>query len=151
MQGRYNEFGGEGARHSLGLRVPGFVLAEHMMAVDLYIDMMVRSHMTSRTSGGAVPEISDLLYEDFTLRERTKDRSLLSPIRVSAHHQTLVLQKGEIHPAIHLQSASEKDVITDDQLKHAGLWERGRPHAMDALRHLVLWLRKQEKVHGLAL
>lgn len=129
-----------------------FFEAEYGAAVDLWIDMKVRSNMTARTSGGVVPEITDLVYEDFTLRERTQTRDLLSPIRVTAMHQAIVLQKeGLGAPRMHLQSSSDKSVITDDQLKAWGLYLPGKPHSNDACRHLCLWLRKLEKDLGFSL
>lgn len=125
-----------------------FFEAEHSMAEDLHIEMVLRTGMTNRVSGGAVPRLSALVYEDFTLRERTKDRNLLSPIRVTAHSQSVLFNRWQIHssslPEIVLQSSSDKSVIRDDQLERWGLWQRGKPHANDAIRHLCLYLRKLE-------
>lgn len=128
-----------------------FYEAEHRMAYDTYIEMMRCGNLGRRTSGGAVPEISDVIIEDFTLRERTKRRDLLSPIRVTAHLQSIMMMSKHELPPIHLQSASDKSAITDDRLKHWGLWVPGKPHAMDALRHLIVWLRTKEKEHGFSL
>jgi hypothetical protein len=122
-----------------------FFEAEYGAAIDLWILQTVYGNMGSRTSGGVVPKISDLVYEDFTLRERTQTRDLLSPIRVTAMHQSVVFQKeGLAHPRMHLQSSSDKSVMTDERLERWGLWQRGKPHANDAIRHLCLFLRKLE-------
>lgn len=45
------------------------------------------------------------------------------------------------------QMPGEKDIITDELLKKWGLWrtqkrQGGGPHAMDALRHLIVFMRK---------
>lgn len=36
--------------------------------------------------------------------------------------------------------AQAKNLWTDSKLKHLGLWEPSRPHAMDALRHLLYYM-----------
>lgn len=45
---------------------------------------------------------------------------------------------------IRWQNASDaKGVITDERLKRAGLWIKGKPHTRDAIRHLIILLRKE--------
>lgn len=39
------------------------------------------------------------------------------------------------------QMPSAKSVVSDDRLKRHGLWLPGKPHATDAVRHLVVRLR----------
>jgi len=39
--------------------------------------------------------------------------------------------------------ASGKGVVTDARLRNWGLWQVGQPHANDALRHLIVFLRKE--------
>jgi hypothetical protein len=89
--------------------------------------------------------LNAIVVEDFILRLGTKDRSLLSPVRLTA-----MLEYGlsvdsdlmDLLPIV-LQSPSDaKSTITDDRLKLAGMWIRGLPHARDATRHLLLYLRK---------
>lgn len=41
------------------------------------------------------------------------------------------------------QYPDEKDVITDDYLKKNNLWTEGKPHQMDALRHVLAYLRSE--------
>lgn len=43
--------------------------------------------------------------------------------------------------ALHLQTPAQgKSYYTDATLKAKNLWVRGKPHAMDASRHLLQWL-----------
>jgi len=101
--------------------------------------------MGARTSAGAVEELTCVVLEDFILRERTSDRSLLSPVRLNAMlTQTITSERPEL--SVVLQSPSDKSVIRDDQLKRWGLWSVGQQHARDATRHLVLWLRKNSSL-----
>lgn len=40
-------------------------------------------------------------------------------------------------------AASAKNVWTDDKLKRLCLWEKGKPHAMDAVRHLLYFVTSE--------
>lgn len=85
-----------------------------------------------------------LVVEDFILRSKVTDRSLLSPVRITAKVETYLLRYGvlEDYGDIQLQQASAaKSIATDERLKHWGLWIRGRQHARDAARHCVVALR----------
>jgi hypothetical protein len=84
------------------------------------------------------------VVEDFILREgsHSSERSGLSSPRIVS------LVEGEVgvkFPAIEMprQSPSNaKTVATDARLRSNGLWRPGRPHENDAVRHLVLWVRR---------
>lgn len=98
----------------------------------------------SRLSGGKVPEISTWLIEDFILRERTKDRNLLSPVRLTTAFTTLIAESEHPCQELILQSASEaKSTATDERLKRWGFWAKGEQHARDALRHLLTYMRER--------
>lgn len=100
---------------------------------------IVREH--SGSNGG----VFLVVMEDFLLRGNigTTDRSGLSPVHV-AHHFVGYLHA--IHggmPAVVWQLASgAKSVITDGRMKGKGLYMRGKPHANDAIRHGLLYLRR---------
>ncbi len=91
-----------------------------------------------------------LIIEGFSLRERTRDRSLLSPVRLTAMLHTLVFRyqdpERESSQRTFLdvvdQSPADKSKVTDEQLKKAGVYLPGRPHSNDANRHRILWERK---------
>lgn len=107
----------------------------------IFSQMLVCGEMGSRLSKGKVPQITDIVIEDFILQKRTMTRDLLSPVRITAAFQVLLCQEG-FGGKVHLQSASDKSVIKDDLLRSLGVYTKGQQHARDASRHLVLWLRK---------
>ena len=81
-----------------------------------------------------------LVCEAFILTERTKRASTLSPVRLTARLDAIL---GDEVEWFEQTAADAKGVCTDDRMKQWGLWQPGQPHATDALRHLVLWLRKE--------
>lgn len=84
-------------------------------------------------------EVSMLAVESFELRPRRmlKGRGALSSPRVGA---VLRLHFGQRY--VEQQASAAKGVITDDRLREWGLWVVGQEHARDAVRHLVLLLRR---------
>lgn len=116
----------------------------------LIIEMQVCAHMGDRCSSGSVPGISDVVVEDFILRQRTMDRSLLSPVRVTAGLMQ-DLYRSTWPYCVSLQSASDaKSTVTDARLKAWGLYVPGNEHARDATRHLILALRRICQKRGLS-
>lgn len=100
-------------------------------------DEATRTHTDGRLGG-----LSHVLVEDFILREHSSDRSLLSPVRLTS---ALYQELSHSHLgscAWHIQSASDKSVVGDELLRSLGMYRPGWPHANDAARHLVLFLRK---------
>lgn len=84
-----------------------------------------------------------LAIEDFVVRERTQDRSLLSPVRMTSGILSL-LEASETPVVVHFNSASDaKSTISDKTLKRFGFYKAGKPHANDAARHALLVLRKE--------
>ena len=100
-------------------------------------------HLRSKAkSNGVVCQVTDLVVEDFVLRERTMGRNLLAPVRLTAGIAQEVLWSEKLI-GVTVQSPSDaKSVVTDERLKALGLWIRGQQHARDACRHLALFLRK---------
>lgn len=90
--------------------------------------------------------VNVLGMEDFVLRARVTDRSLLSPVRLIAkietHLRVFYMYRGVEAPPIKFQSAANaKTIATDTRLKHWDLWVKGKQHARDAIRHACVALR----------
>ena len=76
---------------------------------------------------------TEIVYESFIYQRRNKVE--LYPVEVIGVIK-LFAQKNEV--PIFVQSASQaKGFITNDKIKKLNLWEPGRVHGMDALRHLL--------------
>lgn len=84
-----------------------------------------------------------VVVEDFSLyagRQHVGKDALWSP-RVAAGLQCLI---GRVTGLLWVwQMPSERTVITDERLKRWGVYVPG-DHARDALRHMIVWLRKQD-------
>lgn len=102
-------------------------------------------------------EISGLecpfIFEDFLLRQFRRDRDLLSPVRVMAKMEYVlwrqradalggVTSNSHPYPVRKQQASLAKSTVTDERLKKWNLWVTGMPHARDALRHGVTFLRR---------
>lgn len=84
-----------------------------------------------------------IVTESFVNREGTMDPSLSSPERLNSRVQQ-ELSHVDFEYELYEQSPSDaKRVITDKRLRMWGLWHPGQPHRNDAMRHLLLWLRKE--------
>jgi hypothetical protein len=93
-------------------------------------------------SSGSVPKHSHVIVEDFILREKTKGRSLLSPVRLTSMMVDQLHSSPEIHASFHLQQPADAKSVTDEQLREHCAYAVGHQHARDATRHLILFLRK---------
>lgn len=84
-----------------------------------------------------------LVVEDFVLRvaRASPARSLLSPVRVTSMLEWRFA--GELR-IVKFSAADAKSVITDRRLKSLGFWVSGSNHARDAVRHMLLFVRKQK-------
>jgi hypothetical protein len=81
-----------------------------------------------------------VVIEDFIPRQINKDRWFLSPVRITSQVTMLLWMKDRQWA---LQSASlAKTTISDDYLKRIDLYNIGQPHANDATRHLITYLRR---------
>jgi hypothetical protein len=91
---------------------------------------------------------SPIIFEDFILRTFRQDRDLLAPVRVTAKMEFALyrlrddLGVPKAYPVLKQQPSMAKSTATDDRLKDWGLWEPGKPHARDAIRHAVTFLRR---------
>lgn len=86
-----------------------------------------------------------VVLEDFILRSSVKTRDLLSPVRINAAISYGLHSGGWVGVAVELQTATDaKGVLTDARLRRKGLWVPGKDHANDAIRHMLLYLRRQK-------
>lgn len=118
---------------------PDTYTSEAQAMESLWSTALMCGEMGARTSEGAVPELTDLVIEDFILHERTSERNLLSPVRLTA--QLILLAHQDPHwLRLHLSPPSAKAVINDERLRRWDLYVKGG-HARDAMRHLIVQLR----------
>lgn len=82
-----------------------------------------------------------ILIEDFILRQQRKDRDLLSPVRVTAK-LTLLNELYWQFPVLFQQPSLAKSSLPNSRLKKYKLYQRGKPHANDAIRHNVTLIRR---------
>ena len=103
-----------------------------------------------------------VVIEDFVLRKYTKDRDLLAPVRITARIEQIVellreygyakedVAAGRVLPMFKQQPSLAMSTCTDERMRRWGLWTPGKPHANDALRHAVTFLRRCKAESGLA-
>ena len=76
---------------------------------------------------------TEIVYESFIYQRRNK--VVLYPVEVIG---VIKLYAQTYDIPLYVQSASQaKGFITDEKIKALGLWTKGYPHGMDALRHLL--------------
>lgn len=109
----------------------------------------------------AWPDRSPIVVEDFILRQFRQDRTLLSPVRINAKFEYLLRNtgigkrrgfgpgRGRGRQFILQQPSMAKTTISDERLKAIdnGKYYRltaGRPHARDAIRHVLTFLRREK-------
>lgn len=128
----------------------GLAAAAEAAAVRRLVNLMdAMGRLGCEASNGAVPRVSDVVVEDFILRQGTQSRSLLSPVRLTAALVQLMHEDKRAY-RYELQSPSDaKSTVTDQRLKSWGLWIAGQDHARDANRHMVLWLRQWCHANGI--
>jgi hypothetical protein len=80
-------------------------------------------------------DFDTIVCESFTLREGVYGVDL-SPVYIIGALEALY----PVHDIIY-QAPSMKPLCDDQRLKSMGLYEPGRGHAMDALRHGIIYLR----------
>lgn len=111
-------------------------------AQDVLIQAVISSHMGNRVSNGRVPALTHVVIEGFSFREKTKSRHLLTPIRVGAAFEALMLRENELrYTEVSYQMPSEKGNITDERQKRWGLWFPGKKDANVAIKHMIVKLR----------
>lgn len=101
-----------------------------------------------------------VVIEDFVLRKFSRDQDLLAPVRMTARIKQIIellcqygYEKEDQHrvlPVFKQQPSLAMSTCTDDRMRRWGLWTPGKPHANDALRHAVTFLRRCKADKGLA-
>lgn len=87
-----------------------------------------------------------IVIEDFILRPgpHGSKRSGLAPVRMTSFIlcELRATWLGKI--PVTVQSASQaKGYMTDERLKAAGWWVKGKPHSRDALRHAATYVARR--------
>jgi hypothetical protein len=82
-----------------------------------------------------------LLYEDFILRQKRKDRDLLSPVRMTAKLE-MVNELNWGFPELKQQPSLAKTSMPNSRLKALKLYRPAMPHANDGIRHNVTLIRR---------
>lgn len=102
-------------------------------------------------------ETAKIVIEQFILRKFTADPCLLDPVRVTAAFEFGLAdrrKKRDTPRAVIFQQPSlAMTTMTDERLRAIGWLEgtAGQPHARDAERHNLTWLRRAKEimqVHG---
>ena len=98
--------------------------------------------------------IASVVVEDFILRKFTMGRELLAPVRVTAAF--LYALEHEVEPddpykdrhktVVYQPPSLAMSGLSDGVQKQVGLWLPGQPHANDATKHAVTWLRRKKTI-----
>lgn len=82
-----------------------------------------------------------LVIEDFVLRVKSPDKGILSPVRI-----TFGVELG-CRPRYFVKQAPAlaMSTITDDRQKEMGFWVPGKPHARDATKHSLTFLKRMRE------
>lgn len=124
--------------------------AHHQLAVAVLKGRMAYGQFKG-SENGAIDQMLQLIkehkaetvvIEDYVVRLPYKNthRAGLSPARIGAG-LAYALSGVPSVTQVKFQMPSQMAVITDDRLKAWGLWLPGKPHACDAMRHMVIYLR----------
>lgn len=87
-------------------------------------------------------EDADVVSEDFILRQFLPGRDVLDPVRLNFALECAVRPRVVDYQ----QPSLAMSVITDDRLQAFGYWDAliGKPHARDAVRHALTFLRRRK-------
>ena len=83
-----------------------------------------------------------VVIEHFILRTLSGGSELLAPVRVTAGIEQELY--GSPFSIVKQQAALAMTTMTDLRLKEQGLWLPGLPHANDATRHVLTWVRRKK-------
>lgn len=89
-----------------------------------------------------------IVMEDFVLRKFSMLRDLLAPVRVISAFTYGLHAVSDSRQIILQQPSLAMTTITDDRLRRLGYWTplSGQPHARDAVRHSITWLRRAKEI-----
>ena len=81
-----------------------------------------------------------IIIEDFEFRGGARKGLNLFPVQLIGVARLYELEGSDINCRVFIQKAAQgKSYYTDPILKELGLYVRGKPHGMDATRHLLQW------------
>lgn len=87
--------------------------------------------------------LSHVVIEDFIVRVGTQSRDLLSPVRLTSMLYDRLQHCAQLNVYVNMQSPSDAmSSVSDDQLRAAGVYWRGREHERAATKHLIVFLRR---------
>lgn len=108
--------------------------------VDMMMALVRGVWMEGDFGAGPDSDVVVLAVEDFILQMLSMERSLLSPVRITAAFgyagRTLPM------PRLFHSASDAKKVVTDERLRRWNLWSVGPDHPRDATRHAVVVARK---------
>lgn len=89
--------------------------------------------------------LAGVVVEDFILRKFNMGRDLLAPVRVGDAfcYELWRVSEGRRY-AVRQQPALAMTTITDERQHDIGMWIPGCPHANDAIKHGLTWLRRKK-------
>lgn len=98
--------------------------------------------------------VASTIMEDFILRKFTMGRELLAPVRVTAAFMYALEHEvdpddpyPERYKTVVFQPPSlAMSGLVDGVQREVGLWLPGQPHANDATKHAVTWLRRKKAI-----
>lgn len=88
--------------------------------------------------------LGPIVVEGFVLRKFSRDPDLLSPVRMGSRISLLaeIKNRADPFPIFEQQPSMAMATATDDRMRDWGLWTPGQPHANDAIRHCITFLRR---------
>lgn len=81
-----------------------------------------------------------VVIEDFVPQMLNKERHFLSPVRITSKLELLLWQVNRRH--VKQMPSMAKSTISDEHLKVVMMFQPGMPHANDACRHGLTFLRR---------
>lgn len=84
-----------------------------------------------------------VIIEDFVPQELNKARHFLSPVRIT-NQLTMLLWVDKRKWLLQMPSLA-KGTISDEYMRSINLWDKGQPHANDAMRHALLFARRVQR------
>ena len=101
----------------------------------------IASFMNTTYSWGV--EERAIVVEDFVLRGGTmlSDRDALGPVVMISMLHDFLSSLASASCRIELQMPGMKETVSNQRLQNTFMYHRGVPHAMDALRHALVYAR----------
>lgn len=82
-----------------------------------------------------------VVMEDFILRTQDMRKKTLDPLRVMCGIVEVLRDRGWSGSVVFQQPSQAKTIATNERLRRWGLWQVGKVHGRDAVRHAVVFLR----------